>query len=70
MIVEFCEHGALKYYLRSMRRSEALYTTGRDISRDPEGTKLSDDVISHRDLLSFSWQIAKGMAYLSQMKVG
>lgn len=52
-----------------MRRKEALYTEGRDITRDPEGTHLSDDVISSNDLMSFSWQIAKGMSYLAQMKV-
>ena len=67
--MEYCEHGSLKYYLRGMRRTEALYTEGRDITRDPEGTRLSDDVISSSDLMSFSWQIAKGMAYLAQMKV-
>lgn len=55
LIIEFAEHGSLRNYLRSERGS---------ISKT---TQQSSD--KFRILLSFGWQISKGMAYLEGLKV-
>ena len=55
LIMEFAEHGSLRNYLRSERGS---------ISKT---TQQSSD--KFRILLSFGWQISKGMAYLEGLKV-
>lgn len=47
--------------------TDEIHQNGRpgDVSVGPE----KDFRISSRDLLSFAWQICKGMSYLSDMKV-
>ena len=61
IIVEFCEFGSLKSFLRRTR--------DRTGTLEPEGGGGVDCCVSVHDLLSFAWQIAKGMEYLSDMKV-
>ncbi|XP_047106392.1 uncharacterized protein LOC124775607 [Schistocerca piceifrons] len=55
LIIEFAEHGSLRNYLRKIRHLELR---SAPVSR-----------ITPRDILNFAWQIAKGMAYLSDMKL-
>ncbi|XP_013381944.1 proto-oncogene tyrosine-protein kinase receptor Ret-like [Lingula anatina] len=77
MIVEFCEHGSLRNYLRESREKDSLYlqdkrsVTSESILQTEIqiGQDTGDDVVTARDLISFAWQIAKGMQYLSEMKV-
>ncbi|XP_066903361.1 proto-oncogene tyrosine-protein kinase receptor Ret [Halyomorpha halys] len=61
IIIEFCGLGSLRAYLRRHRNintnSEAINTIH----------KVND--ISPRDILSFAWQISKGMAYLTEIKL-
>lgn len=81
VIVEFCEHGSLRSFLRRVRgRKDYLVTRNLatvvlEIQKDSgkpcsKVTKdLAEEGVSVQDLLSFSWQIGKGMEYLSGMKV-
>ena len=55
VIVEYCLHGCLRGYLRAGRL------------RAQTGSLVPG--LTQRDLLSFCWQIAKGMQYLTQIKV-
>lgn len=76
MIVEYAEMGSL---LSVLRRSRQLETDPTVVSNptymaeaqpgDPTGPQM-EPTLTHRDLLCYAWQIAKGMAYLADMKVG
>ncbi|XP_064601187.1 proto-oncogene tyrosine-protein kinase receptor Ret-like isoform X2 [Liolophura sinensis] len=68
IIVEYCEYGSLRHYLRSCRHNNALSMEGQDISSG-QSKSLTKYSLSTRELLSFAWQIAKGMHYLAEMKV-
>ena len=59
MIVEYAPHGNLREYLRDRRPQKP------DMPPPPH----ADEVLSLRDFISFSYQVARGMEYLSSMKV-
>lgn len=90
MIVEFCEHGSLRCFLRRVRGRRERGGEGEGRGGGGEGgdggggggagddgpsessAAAGDDdlaTVTAQDLLSFSWQIAKGMDYLSGVKV-
>ena len=96
VIVEFCQYGCLRTYLRRMRQKlrpnvqkqitsvepNVQYTVVDHQGRDEDGDadtedrnggqdprNEEEDFITSKDLLSFAWQISKGMQYLSEMKI-
>ncbi|XP_052864317.1 uncharacterized protein LOC128270932 [Anopheles cruzii] len=59
LIIEYCQYGSLKNYLRLSRKLEVM-------NADYEN---SVEPITVKDILSFAWQISKGMAYLTDIKL-
>lgn len=59
IIIEYAKHGSLRNYLRLSRKLEC------------HGIEFTNGVesITVKDVLSFAWQICKGMAYLTEIKV-
>ncbi|XP_015433663.1 PREDICTED: LOW QUALITY PROTEIN: proto-oncogene tyrosine-protein kinase receptor Ret [Dufourea novaeangliae] len=76
LIIEFAEFGSLRNYLR---RSRHLESDGRNgggclsLSNADEQSRVADVsstyTVTPRDILSFAWQISKGMAYLADIKL-
>ncbi len=62
LILEYCEHGSLRNYLR---RSRLILP---EQQQNPT-TMMSTPAVTPRDLLSFAWQISQAGAYLCEMKV-
>lgn len=59
IIIEYAKHGSLRNYLRLSRKLECNnieFTNGVE-------------PITVKDILSFAWQICKGMTYLTEIKV-
>ncbi|XP_039288327.1 proto-oncogene tyrosine-protein kinase receptor Ret [Nilaparvata lugens] len=63
LIMEFANHGCLKSYLRRHRPVENTNNPG------VAARAVNEHSVTPKDILSFAWQIAKGMAYLSDMKL-
>lgn len=80
LIIEFAEFGSLRNYLRRSRHLESesripapaslLSTSPINVS---EESQCNDNALNYtitpRDILSFAWQISKGMAYLADIKL-
>ena len=60
IIIEYCEYGSLRNYLRLSRKLEVTHVS--DYENNIEQ-------ITVKDILSFAWQISKGMAYLTEIKL-
>lgn len=64
VIVEYCQYGSLKNFLRTHRQTMCVRTQRTSDENTSEHGQLTS-----RDLLSFAWQVCKGMRYLCQMKL-
>lgn len=62
LILEYCEHGSLRNYLR---RSRLILP---EQQQNPSTVTVTP-AVTPRDLLSFAWQISQAGAYLCEMKV-
>ncbi|EFN69712.1 Proto-oncogene tyrosine-protein kinase receptor ret [Camponotus floridanus] len=80
LIIEFAEFGSLRNYLRRSRHLESenripgstslLSTSPINASEESQcDNNASNCIITPRDILSFAWQISKGMAYLADIKL-
>lgn len=58
IIIEYAMYGSLRNYLRLSRKLECS-------GMEPDGVKP----VTVKDILSFAWQICKGMAYLTEIKL-
>lgn len=58
MIVEFASHGNLKQYLQKKRHNGVWL----------EDTQM-ENPLDEKDLVSYSFQVARGMEYLASQKV-
>ncbi|KAF2354385.1 Serine-threonine/tyrosine-protein kinase catalytic domain, partial [Trinorchestia longiramus] len=63
LIIEYCKYGALRNFLRRSRHYEFEEGVGAALE---DGQDYS---VTPRDLLSFAWQICKGMSYLASLKL-
>lgn len=69
LIVEYAKFGSLRNFLRESRKVGPSYM-GRDANRNSSYLENPDDrALTMGDLISFSWQISRGMLYLAEMKV-
>uniref|UniRef100_A0A7N8XBW3 receptor protein-tyrosine kinase n=1 Tax=Mastacembelus armatus TaxID=205130 RepID=A0A7N8XBW3_9TELE len=64
VIVEYCKHGNLSSYLKSKRGEYSPYK--KWVSAEEDST--DDDHLTMEDLISYSFQVAKGMEFLSSRK--
>ncbi|KAK9505358.1 hypothetical protein O3M35_009438 [Rhynocoris fuscipes] len=63
IIIEYCALGSLRAYLRRCRH---LKTNSELLNGE---TLQIKNEIEPKDIISFAWQISKGMAYLAEMKL-
>ncbi|XP_014298126.1 proto-oncogene tyrosine-protein kinase receptor Ret isoform X1 [Microplitis demolitor] len=78
LIIEFAEFGSLRNYLRRSRHLESegrvpcstslLSASPGNTHEELQDTSLNYTITPH-DILSFAWQISKGMAYLADIKL-
>ncbi|XP_033111176.1 proto-oncogene tyrosine-protein kinase receptor Ret-like [Anneissia japonica] len=75
VIVEYCENGSLRKFLREHRK-RPIYNDNtptpnseRSLPYDDFAYHSKHNDLGPRDLLSFAWQICKGMHYLSTLKL-
>ncbi|XP_071830284.1 proto-oncogene tyrosine-protein kinase receptor Ret-like [Apostichopus japonicus] len=63
VIVEYCEHGALRSFLRANRKRETIVNEIQETNHSITPV----DIGSH-ELMSYAWQICRGMEYLTYLK--
>lgn len=67
--MEYAKYGSLRNFLRESRKVGPSYM-GRDANRNSSYLENPDDrALTMGDLISFAWQISRGMQYLAEMKV-
>ncbi len=69
LIVEYAKYGSLRNFLRESRKVGPSYM-GNDANRNSSYLENPDErALTMGDLISFAWQISRGVQYLAEMKV-
>ncbi|XP_069045218.1 proto-oncogene tyrosine-protein kinase receptor Ret isoform X1 [Lepisosteus oculatus] len=69
LIVEYAKYGSLRNFLRESRKVGPSYM-GSDANRNSSYLENPDErALTMGDLISFAWQISRGMQYLAEMKL-
>lgn len=69
LIVEYAKYGSLRNFLRESRKVGPSYMSN-DANRNSSYLENPDErALTMGDLISFAWQISRGMQYLAEMKV-
>ncbi|KAG5266966.1 hypothetical protein AALO_G00238290 [Alosa alosa] len=69
LIVEYAKYGSLRNFLRESRKVGPSYM-GNDANRNSSYLENPDErALTMGDLISFAWQISRGMQYLAEMKL-
>uniref|UniRef100_A0A8C8RUE3 Proto-oncogene tyrosine-protein kinase receptor Ret n=1 Tax=Pelusios castaneus TaxID=367368 RepID=A0A8C8RUE3_9SAUR len=69
LIVEYAKYGSLRSFLRESRKVGPSYV-GSDANRNSSYLDNPDErALTMGDLISFAWQISRGMEYLAEMKL-
>lgn len=69
LIVEYAKYGSLRSFLRESRKVGPS-SVGGDSNRNSSYLDNPDErALTMGDLISFAWQISRGMQYLAEMKV-
>nr|XP_034993995.1 proto-oncogene tyrosine-protein kinase receptor Ret isoform X1 [Zootoca vivipara] len=69
LIVEYAKYGSLRSFLRESRKVGPSYM-GSDTNRNSSYLDNPDErALTMGDLISFAWQISRGMQYLAEMKL-
>jgi len=68
--VEYAKYGSLRNFLRESRKVGPSYMSGGEANRNSSYLENPDErALTMGDLISFVWQISRGMQYLAEMKV-
>nr|XP_020657948.1 proto-oncogene tyrosine-protein kinase receptor Ret isoform X2 [Pogona vitticeps] len=69
LIVEYAKYGSLRSFLRESRKVGTSYV-GSEGNRNSSYLDNPDErALTMGDLISFAWQISRGMQYLAEMKL-
>ena len=68
VVVEYAPNGNLRQFLRT-RRTTREYPTLLTALREGGPVRKNGSTLTHMDLVSFSYQVCRGMEYLSSKKV-
>ncbi|XP_031812239.1 proto-oncogene tyrosine-protein kinase receptor Ret [Sarcophilus harrisii] len=69
LIVEYAKYGSLRSFLRESRKVGPSYMGGNGNRNSSYLDNPDERALTMGDLISFAWQISRGMHYLAEMKL-